>query len=268
MEKERARGGTGAEPDLLLSLLLAIETGQPLEAIRLIIEQGADPKRVHPCKADSGETVLHKAVARNRLDAVELLIPLSDLDARDAEGASALLLAAELGRTAIAKALLPVSDSSLRNLRGDTALSVALRSRRHELMAELLPTLIPGQADARGDTPLMAALEAGATPALIHALIDAGSDPCQLNAKGQSALSIAVRLAMVEQAQALLSRMPSMAREDLLNQALSDSALRPDGHEPKRELIARFAAALSQRESLESETAAYGAGPRNAGLRL
>lgn len=234
----------------LLSLFIGLESGAELSELKRLVELGADPRGLNPKNPESKETPLMKAVARNRVDAVEWLIPLSNVDAQDSEGASALILAVELCRTKAARRLLPVSSASLRTARGDTALSAALRSRHHEIIFDLLPTLIPGQTDRWGDTPLILAVKAGATPLLIDVLVDAGELPARRNAKGQSAIGVAVKTAMEPEALALLSRLDAAEREEALNLALSQCADLRDGHEAARERIRRMGAALNERDAL------------------
>lgn len=256
---------SGLEPEIfqspLFRLMTGIRAGASVEEAQRLIDEGANPKRIHSRWSRSLCSPLMQAVICDRADLVELLIPLSDPNARDAEGATALIVAAETGNEAAVQALLPVSDPRLRDRRGDTALSVALTQGgdRFEMIMSLLPSLIPGQVDRRGNTPLMGALAAGATPALIHLIVDAGANPDTANDKGETPLSFAVSKAMEEQAQALMSRMSPAARREALEFALALCERKGDGHEPARARIAQAAESLKEREALLGLTMAAGA---------
>lgn len=67
----------------------------------------------------SGGTALTEAAKRGHLDAVRLLLPLSDPDATDGMGNTPLMLACQRGFDAIAGILIPACDPNLRNDFGD-----------------------------------------------------------------------------------------------------------------------------------------------------
>jgi hypothetical protein len=82
---------------------------------------------------------------------VELLAQRCEVDARDREGWSALLLAAD-GQPECLQALMPISDMRARTNQGRTALMVAAAGGWDECVAALLPVSDPSATDVGGLT--------------------------------------------------------------------------------------------------------------------
>jgi len=79
----------------------------------------------------AGDTALIVAAAAGCLDAVRLLIPFSDVLAKDEEeGATALMWAAESGNEEMASLLLSVSDPSATNKNRRTAFKLAIEAEK------------------------------------------------------------------------------------------------------------------------------------------
>jgi ankyrin repeat protein len=129
--------------------------------------------------------------------AVERLLTLGlPLDARDAQGCSALLRACGGGHLALAAALLDRgADPMLAAHTGATALSAAVSARREPVVRMLLERGVdPNQRLPGGITPLMVACALGA-PALARALLAHRADPMAVDEAGHGALHAAAQFA-------------------------------------------------------------------------
>ena len=82
-------------------LFIAIDK-KNLDMVKFLIEQGAD---VH-ARGQYQETPLMRAVWKGAKDIVEYLLPMSDIEAEDKDGDTALIYAAEFNRLEIAKLLI------------------------------------------------------------------------------------------------------------------------------------------------------------------
>jgi ankyrin repeat protein len=154
--------------------------------------------------------------------AVERLLELGlPLDARDAQGCSALLRACGGGHLALAGLLLDRgADAGLAAHTGATALSAAVSARREPVVRMLLERGIdPNQRLPGGVTPLMVACALGA-PAIARVLLAHGADPAAADDSGNAALHAAAQFAFGS-AEAERAR-------DLLR-ALLEAGAAPDG---------------------------------------
>lgn len=178
--------------DIQHSLFLSARLGDALK-LRSALDAGADPRLT----GRHGMTPLLMASERGSAECIEILMPLSDLNATTQDGFTALMLAAERGNARSAKAflaagadpsrvddhghnalmlaareghpscvelLLPVSDLSLRNSQGFTALNIASFAENEEdatAFKLLLPRSDPRALDTRGWSPLMLAASTG-----------------------------------------------------------------------------------------------------------
>lgn len=125
----------------------------------------------NPFKLFQGETALIFAAWNGRPEAVKLLLPRSDPDARNSRGRSALMAAAatasayqELaaGRIESARLLIPASDLSLADEDGECALSLAAANPHSAPIVEMLLARLDANAPlAGGRTALMIAAASG-----------------------------------------------------------------------------------------------------------
>ena len=157
------------------------------------------------------------AVAKDQQAAVELYLKAGiSLDARDADGKTALAIASENGLASMAGRLAALDASLLGRTdgRGDTPLMVAARQGHAEVAAVLLQAgaqagqLVPGREDTA--TALQAAVAApdlrGEHLQIIQALLEHGADVNARNGAGRTALMFAVDRGRTEAAGLLMDR--------------------------------------------------------------
>ncbi len=124
-----------------------------------------------------------------------LLKQRAQVNARNAMERSALIAAAQLGHVRIVRALLTAhADVSLADRHGTTALMEAAHRGSEEIVRLLCDAGAPVDArDRHGrDALTLACLSSHASPAVVHALLDAGADPsARSGEEGQSAIDCA-----------------------------------------------------------------------------
>lgn len=137
------------------------------------------------------DQALLDAVRFDDVAAVERLVADgADVNARQADGATALAWAAMRSNPDIARMLLEAgADPNLANDLGVSPLTLAIENGATELVELLLERgADPGLARENGETPLMTAARLGQIPVL-RKLLEAGADPNAREAKfGQTAL--------------------------------------------------------------------------------
>lgn len=158
LDKQDAKGRTALmhaiDPDKWKNHIDWHEGSRRSEVLEVLIAAGA--------KADlqdaEGNTALLHAAMRPLEDAVELLVPRSDLRISNAKGETALTIAAGGHSSKILRAVLDSSEVDHKNAQGDTALIVAARSGSAEFVAELCRRANLNAQNAKGRTALMEAL--------------------------------------------------------------------------------------------------------------
>jgi len=145
-------------------------------------------------EAWTGATLLMLAARAGRREAVKLLAPHSDLDARDGEGNAALHYAGISGNKDLIMELASRHAASPVNNSGQNALMRALAASQWNpaTLDALASVCDPQQADAEGRTALMLAACNGRCDLETLRALCAWCDPKNLNAQGESALSMAM----------------------------------------------------------------------------
>lgn len=169
--------------------LMAATQSRSAVCVAALLDWGADARVADARVADAlGSTPLLMACAASAEDLVELLAPVSDVDAADRHGRTALMAAAS--HLACARALLPLCDPSPKDESGrdalertcserpsadDVALGIcqALRGRVSRLEWIARAARASGIADGRGNRDLAAALLALVDVEIERAQIDA-----------------------------------------------------------------------------------------------
>lgn len=120
-------------------------------AIQAILSQGADANHQGPGGMTPMMLLAGQYGAR---DAIEALLPQSDLSLVDAGGATALMWAARAGELDNARLLLPGSDALARDSQGFDALMHAANEGRLAMISLLLPASRVGAVDGEGASAL------------------------------------------------------------------------------------------------------------------
>lgn len=202
-------------------LFVALErTDDVLPRVRSLIAHGADPEAAdahgetplgvaldtdsarwlswhrwplprRPLRADD----LPQAAAAGDVDAVKRLLELQfPVDARDRQGATALLRACGAGHRDVAIALLDAGAASdVSAISGVTPLIAAVTARREALVALLLERGFPVDTRMPGDATALMIAAAMGYPEIVDALLTAGADVNANDAGGRSPLHAAAQ---------------------------------------------------------------------------
>ena len=173
-------------------------------AISTLLLRGFDPN----VRNAQGQVGITLALKLDALRAVQALLqsPQLQLDARNASGESALMLAAIKGHTDIVKALL-ARDAEV-NKTGWTPLHYAasgVQAQQAAIVALLLEHhAYIDAASPNGSTPLMMAAQYG-TREVVKLLLDEGADPALKNQLGLGAADFALRAERPELVEAIVA---------------------------------------------------------------
>ena len=151
-----------------------------LAAARALVQKGAD---VNAPQAD-GATALHCAVSRHRDDAVDLLLRAGAKSAANREGMTPLAMAALYGNTTIVDRLLKSGgDAKSLGPNGETMVMLAARNGNPDVIRMLVEAgaNVNAKEPVRGTTALMWAVEQK-HPEAVEALLKAGADPAARSA--------------------------------------------------------------------------------------
>ncbi|XP_047521711.1 uncharacterized protein LOC125060728 [Pieris napi] len=167
-----------------------------VEAVRLLLENGADPNRqdhVH------GNTAAHEAAWKGYSRCVALLARAGDLRVRNAAGFAALHLATQNGHNQSAREiLLANAPPDLQNNYGDTSLHTAARYGHAGVTRILISAQCRvSEQNKNGDTALHIAAAMGRRK-LTRILLEAGCDKSLKNHQGETARDIATRKGLNE----------------------------------------------------------------------
>jgi hypothetical protein len=166
----------------------AIKRDDP-DTISKLLNRGFDPNTINP----AGEHGLILAIREPSLRVVAVLInwPKVNLEARNRQDESPLMLAALQGLTEVCEQLI-AKDADV-NKPGWTPLHYAATHGHLAVMTLLLDNhAYIDAASPNGSTPLMMAAQYG-TPSAVKLLLEAGADPMLRNQQGLSALDFAQR---------------------------------------------------------------------------
>lgn len=139
------------------ALLDAIKS-MDIELARQAVASGADPRLPHP---ETLRTPLIEALFSYDKDIVAFLLPLSDPDAQDSDGDSALTVASFLGLSEAVETLLPFSNPNISNHARYTPLIAAAQIGDAESVRALLPHSSPNERNHLGETALFCAASMG-----------------------------------------------------------------------------------------------------------
>ncbi|KAB7594558.1 ankyrin repeat domain-containing protein [Verminephrobacter eiseniae] len=169
-------------------------------AITALLRRGFDPNMRDP-KGQVGLTLALRAGA-NRAFAALLAAPRVDVQARNAEDESPLMMAAIKGHVAAVKALLARSADVNKTGWAPLHYAASAGSPEHLLIIGLLLEnhAYIDAASPNGSTPLMMAAQYGSTEA-VQLLLQEGADPALKNQLGLSAIDFALRVGRVDAAE-------------------------------------------------------------------
>lgn len=156
-------------------------------AVQSALDQDAWPK----AKDYQGDTALMLAAGASCSEScLAILLPISDPNALNTAGESALMRAASAGFARGVEMLMPVSDQTLRGPLGQSALRCAVMSGSLPCVELLAAGAGPRPKGDQTATPLMAAAQAGRHD-MIKALLPF-EDPLEIDSVGRTALMWAV----------------------------------------------------------------------------
>lgn len=110
--------------------------------------------------------------------------------ARDKNGMTPLMVAAESGSVEALRIVLPLSNAPDRNRKGDSALGVAAKAGQAACVRELIGPCDPSECDHRGTWPLLGAAWRGDVESVRELL--PFTDALKMNPAGGCALSVAI----------------------------------------------------------------------------
>lgn len=169
-------------------LMLAVEKGH-LETTKVLLKIGASPY-----EKVSGNNVMHKAIQKENVELVNILLSYEQLiHLKNKDGFTPLMFAALYGQTTIFEILLKAgADPYEKNDRGSDVMSVASAASCIEIGKLLLPhkKLINSNEDSR-IPPLLKFIVAGSLE-FIQSFIKAGADPLVKDYQGWTAMHYAV----------------------------------------------------------------------------
>jgi ankyrin repeat protein len=197
-----------AAPTASAALLAAATTGDA-DAAAIALRQGADLET----RDGNGRTPLILAATHDRLDVARLLVALgADPDTQDAQQDSAWLVTGVTGSVAMLEALLPANpDLTLRNRFGGVSLIPASERGHVEYVRRVVQTGINvNHVNNLGWTALLEAVILGDGSApyqqIVQILLDAGARPDLADRDGVTALQHARRSGQTKIAQLLERR--------------------------------------------------------------
>ena len=228
------------------------------EFVKLLIEKGAKVN----AKDNNGQTALMWAAENGRTEIVNVLIKKGGVDMVDVPdklGITAIMYAAEKGHTETVNVLVRIGSADVNNVSkyGKTALILAAQNGHTDtvkLLLELGATATINHGNDDGNTALILAAEKGHT-STVKLLLDYGATVDMLNDKDETALIIAAREGHTEIVKLLLDKRADVnSKNDIRNTALIYAASR--GHTEIVKLLLDKGANISIRNR-DGKTALY-----------
>ena len=210
------------ERKLSCALLNNNEKHQPANCqhIKTLVEQGANVNCVAGlCGTDGYLSPIHAAMVNSCTDCLRLILPrVNNIDVKDSDGDTALIIAAKNDEVELAKILLESgADAEVANNTGNTPLHIAC-SRGNETISALLvrkcPKAIAMQSTNVKTAPLHLAVMAGSISCVKLLLRRGANKDCKAH-EGVTAMHLAAVLGQRQMVQYLLDRgADSMALTD------------------------------------------------------
>lgn len=214
------------------ALLLALESENE-ELAKILLDYGSDPE----LRDMDGNTPLTRGVSSGKLEVVEILFDLPshvpDIESRNGEGYSPLLLAVDLGHYEIAEYLVAKgADPKKKNSEGRSILHLTALHNDYEILDlfsenKEVRSLLEDR-DQDGNTPLLLSALYDSVECL-ERLINLGADPLAKNLSGKTAKEEADRmkfhhtLKIIDKATiTLLFRASSEGNLDIVEKILSN----------------------------------------------
>jgi ankyrin repeat protein len=165
--------------------LVAATEARDVEKIRALLGLGASASR----RVDLGTTALMAAASAGAMAAFEVLLPISRVNAKQAQGISALMIAASSGNAPMLNALLAAgADPRARDVWSVTALMRAAQGDAAECLEILLPLSDPLAQDLDGESALMWAASCAKAAGILAPVSDANAK----SKNGSTALMLAI----------------------------------------------------------------------------
>ncbi|XP_046566153.1 uncharacterized protein LOC124274831 [Haliotis rubra] len=236
------QGGDGRTA-LLLSLQSNVSHSH--DVIQALLEKGADAG----IRNKKGETLLHCAALNQCLECVELLLPVSDVNAKDSYGTTALhcsVLSYKPHSHEVIQALLEKgADAGIKNKKGETPLHCAAQNQCMECVELLLPLSDVNTQGGDGRTALLLSFQSNVSHShdVIQALLEKGADAGIRNKKGETLLHCAALNQCLECVELLLPVSDVNAKDSYGTTALHCSVLsyKPHSHEVIQALLEKGA---------------------------
>lgn len=193
--------------------------GDPSERVAELLERGADPLNQDNFLE---ETALMRAAFKGNTDCVDLLIPISDLEAKNARGRTALHCAVEGKCDWIVETLINHCDIETRDKDGITPLMLAAKMDDRDSARVLMNKADIHARDKDGNTALHIAARFGRMDAAEQLM-----ERCDLNlrnAKGQSAKDLAEKSGNHDVAARIEVRMLSQNESRMIAESIGERA--------------------------------------------
>lgn len=159
-------------------------------------------------KDSEGQTILMVVAGLNSATTAEFLVKNgANTSAVDSTGANALMNAISNGDVATAKVLWNETDAKAKNNEGKSVLVLAAEANNKDIIEFVVPKtrILLETKDKSGNTPLLAAVQT-ANPDAVRALVKAGAQVNVKNSAGKTPLQLAKELNLKETLQALQNK--------------------------------------------------------------
>ncbi|XP_048239895.1 uncharacterized protein LOC124112131 isoform X2 [Haliotis rufescens] len=221
-----------SDGDTALHILVLSDEDHTHELIQTLVEKGADVG----IKNKKDQTPLHCAALKQCIECVKLFLPVSDVNAQDSDGDTALhcsLLSDKPHSHEIVQALIEKgADVTLRNKMDQKPLHCTAVKQCLECVELFLPVFDVNAQDSDGNTALLFCLlsDEDHCHEVVQALIEEGADVGIKNKKHQTLLHCAARKQCLECVERFLPVFDANAQDSDGNTALHCSLLSDKDH--------------------------------------